>query len=167
RPRRNLGLDPVVGGWSSRARERGDLQSVVAQQRDAELGHQRLRAEREALALDDPMADLQRQHEAAQHGILDRLERAGGCVQVAADAAGARHPYQIAPVLGLADQLVARRRIQDQIGAAEAVPDARRIRCPQVLAYLDAEADGADLEELLAADPELAELGGLHQLVDA
>ena len=127
---------------------------IVAQLVQVELHQQFGGAGGEAPALRQQGAVFRRQQMAAEHQVLGRFGGAGAGVQIAAHPAAAGHAHQAAALLRLGHQLVARRGVEQQFRAAQAVPGAGRLRRPEVFAKLHGEAIIAQLKDLVGADAE-------------
>ena len=135
--------------------------AVVAQLVQVELHQQFGGAGGEAPALRQQGAVLRRQQMAAEHQVLGGFGGAGAGVQIAAHPAAAGHAHQAAALLRLGHQLVARRGVEQQFRAAQAVPGAGRLGRPKVFAKLHGEAVVAQLKDLVGADAKGAQ-GRFH-----
>ncbi len=131
----------------------------TAQVLDVHVAHQELAFRGESLRLAEDRAVLGDERVPAEDDVLRGFARAAGRVDVGADAAGGLLRHERPPVVRLADQLVRRRQVEDDVGAVQDLEGARGQRAPEVLADLDADhqlrrAPGA--EQQVGADRHVA-----------
>ena len=128
--------------------ERGLPRALDAQALDVHVDHDQLAVAPEALPLGEQDAVLGDQQVAAEDEVGRRLVDAGVGVDVGGERAAGLLAHQLAAVLGLGDEVVRGRGVQDHGGARDGVMRAGRDRGPEVLADLDGEGDPGLLRQL-------------------
>jgi len=127
---RSVDADLAIGAWSKRLCKRTVLGAIVIQPLQIDVCDQALRCEFKSVAFREHLASLCNQAMPPKHHILGGLQRAGTRIDIAAKITGAGHAYQIAPVVGLADEFVTRRKVADYVGSSQSSVSAGADGCP-------------------------------------
>jgi hypothetical protein len=124
---------------------------------EVEIGDRRRAGELEPSAFGDDRAVLGDQGVAAEDDVLRRLHRSARDVHIGRVEPARLLLDQLPAVVGLGHPVVARREVENHLGAGEGVIAARRRGSPQVFADLDRERHPSGPEQLPGGEPELAE----------
>ena len=146
--KRNLGSNDSCMCVPLGVDERRVCMALGTQALHINLSSLQLWLEREALTLDEQSAVLENHRVATIHHILCRFAKATRRIDVATHSARTLLSHQRAQVVVLADELVAGREVQDDIGTRHRQVVAGRNGCPDVLADFHAKLDVTHLEEL-------------------
>ena len=147
--------------------ETGVHPPVVLQVLQVDLADDQLLAHRETRRFAEDDAVLGDDAVAGEDQVGARFAEARRGVDVAGDASARLLGDERPQVMVLADQLVAGRQVEDEVGAQQGQLGAGRDGHPQVLADLDADAGLAGLEDQVAVQRHLAPADRDHRLLQA
>ena len=119
--------------------ERGVLTTLSAQLLDVDLTHLDLWLQGETVAFDEQLTILEEHRVASIDHILRRLTETTAGIDIATDGTGTLLRQERLQIGVLANELVAGREVEDDIGSCQGQIVAGRNGCPNILADLDTE----------------------------